>query len=331
MYKDRRLNAALPAVAACCLLALLVHLSSRTQRQELVSTKLWGGLWSSLDDNVPNNDHVVDIGGDVVSERGIMKPQAGSQEFLPDVIHHPRHAGGVYWGQPDLNSHGQVRRKKITRIVKQPTNGLLYHLHHQRSQPMPAWYNRQHYLKSHARFMQHPIQKMKMMHNAMNAHLPVHPLVVKQAHTTAAHPHVLPSHPLKAPRPAAAVVKAPLAPPHVSAPVVEAKQEEETNSPSISMIAKAYLRAQKLADERKKEAADEEQQKKQAMQKKDELEVKALDQTAASLKNLAEVMDKKGFKSNPKKLAAIAKRLAVVSESLSGSAKDEIRSLRKVS
>eukprot|EP00960_Hanusia_phi_P052690 761586-Hanusia_phi.AAC.2 len=121
---------------------------------------------------------------------------------------------------------------------------------------MPAWYNRQHYLKSHARFMQHPIQKMKMMvslpateccvtnsnPDAIMAHTtgtaldgdhllalsllsaalplilassllprprplidpPLLPVLILPA---AAHPHVLPSHPLKAPRPAAAVVK----------------------------------------------------------------------------------------------------------------------------
>ena len=33
---------------------------------QLETERLWGGLWSSLDDNVPNNNHVVDIGGDVV-------------------------------------------------------------------------------------------------------------------------------------------------------------------------------------------------------------------------------------------------------------------------
>ncbi|EKX36850.1 hypothetical protein GUITHDRAFT_155133 [Guillardia theta CCMP2712] len=330
MLKDRRLNAAMSAVAACCLLAVVVQLSSTPRRQELETERLWGGLWSSLDDNVPNNNHVVDIGGDVVREAGTIRPKGGSPEFLADVIHHPRHAGGVYWGQPNLNGQRRMRIKKITKIVKQPTNGLIYHLQHQRSQPMPAWYHRNQPLRAHPL-----IARPRSLHkyaSSTASHLPFHPLVVKPTHKTVApSPHVPLAHPLKQLVHPAAPIKRPAAPSHVSAPVVDLPKKENKSSLSMAMIAKAYLRAQKLADEQKKHAEQEANQKKQSTEKKEELEAKALDQTASSLKNLAKVMDEKNFKSDPKKLAAIAKRLAVVSESLSGSAQDEVRTLKNMS
>jgi hypothetical protein len=171
--------------------------------------------------------------------------------------------------------------------------GILGRLNHQRKASPPAWW-----LKKREAYL-----AQRQLMRAQSAHF----------HEGK---HAVPTH---APRPAAhKPVEAP--------PVAKAAQPAD-DFPGQATVAAAYRRASQLAGVEKKEGLQAAAKQAAAAVKEAAVRARAtpakaaaLQHTADSLEQLAAGMSKASFKATPGKLAAIAKDLAAVSTSLSGTA-----------
>ena len=311
---------------ATALLLAAVALTPRREEALQRTTALWGGFLANLDDTVPRGE--VDVAGSLVRSRAHkLRGAVDRGQFLSDVGEKgSKLVSGMYWGQASQahfprhqHAHQHARRGRLAHfpgavLPHRVDRGIIGRLNHQRKASPPAWWlkKRQAYLAQ------------RQLMRAQSAQL--------RARSHAAK-HVAPAH---ARRPAA---RKPVAAPPVAKPA--------DDFPGQATVAAAYRRASQLAGVKKQEGlqAAAKQKGLQAAAKQAAAAVKeeavralmtgkiraratpakaaALQHTADSLAQLAAGMSKASFKSTPGKLAAIAKDLAAVSTSLSGTAERE--------
>jgi len=298
---------------ATALLLAAVALTPRHDASEEAlqrTTALWGGFLANLDDTVPRGE--VDVAGSLVRARAhTLRGEVGRGQFLSDSREKgSKFASGMYWGQasPLGKRHAHFKHERPGRLARFPgavmphrvDRGILGRLEHQRKASPPTWW-----LKKREAYLAHK-QMMRAQNEAMVAHAAKH-AAPAQAHHPAAR------------KPAAA-------------PTVAKAAKPADDFPGQATVAAAYRRASQLAAFQKKQEekqADTAVAEKKAAAATAEAALRAratpakasaLQHTADSLDALAAGMSAASFKATPGKLAAIAKDLAEVSSSLSGTA-----------